>query len=35
MSPGKRYLVEIDGVKRSDGRTPAPIRYVVQFFRVQ
>lgn len=35
MSPGKRYLVEIDGVKRSDGRTPAPIRYVVQFFRVK
>jgi hypothetical protein len=35
MTPGKRYLVEIDGVKRADGRTPAPIRYVVQFFRVK
>jgi hypothetical protein len=34
LTPGKRYLVEIDGVKRIDGKTPAPIRYVVEFFRL-
>lgn len=35
LSPGKRYLVEIHGVKRADGKTPAPIRYLVEFFRLK
>jgi len=32
---GKRYLVEIDGVKRPDGKTPAPVRYIVEFFSLK
>jgi hypothetical protein len=30
-TPAKRYLVAVDGVFRPDGRTLAPIRYIVEF----
>lgn len=31
IEPGRRYLVEIEGLKRPDGKTPAPVAYLVEF----
>jgi uncharacterized protein YkwD len=33
VAPGKRYLVEIEGLKRANGR-PATLRYLVEFIRL-
>ena len=35
LAPGKRYLVSVDGVFRPDGRTPAPVRYIVEFMSLK
>jgi hypothetical protein len=35
LTPGKRYLVEIEGLKRTDPKAPGSVSYIVEFFSLK